>query len=1180
MSNKNKTKNKFLSGLLAATSLATLTLASTSASAGAITVRTNTAADNFVLSTGVGLNKTAGSNDNVPFASGSALSIVVAKDGSTGDLGTASQIFNIAYVNVGKIVPGPFTVSLGFKGSALSFGSIFETTTDAIKADNAFKITLADAPTNQTIILNGLGTSDGTKLNDYTGLGIITFAADKAQKLIVSGAQASANTPKMAYITLAGLNAGAADEGKAVDIANATASTFQVGGALNSLGLQDVNTYLTVQSKKFTTFKTIAIADGSTLVFDGSEAIGDNTLTFASAANQTITFGTSGDGTLVLKTKLAVKSYSIGDVANNTSSTTFGGATDLQGNIVFDNIANLVGNLTSANGNNVIGTSATSRAKSFTVIGGSGDITTINKNVFAKGLILAGGKIDFTAAVVVANTPNNVDVGADGTTKFTTLTGAKDANSGIAIKNDMPTFFSLATPTNLGTVTTDGSANAMLSTIITTKKLSLSGGDITTPTQISSITANALNTEINIGGAWKLIAGTAVNAGLKANNFTGIVFNLKNASIDGTITTLAADTTLNFSGVSNKVSSDIGTVVNKFAITIDEGEVSLSGNTYANLFKFTTKAARAVIAAGKNISISVTTDTNQIGDLSFQGDSKVVGNIGAKDKTLNSVTIAGQLTVDSNLYTKDLILGGKATGTNASTVIFSVANSPTTPNTVNTTNLTLAGAATLPANTTTYINGGIINLKSYGLTISGNAECAKDTKISTTLTGTGIGTLGNIVVDNNGTLKLIDTKTPVTLTVNDTITLGSATYKFITATDKAINEGQLIDFPIDETVKTNNAYSKWIIIKSKTGYDLSRTNNAEQTIRDEVKAFGGSDTVLTNALALSSAKSGDALATISDIANINNQAERYDAIVRVAADGGAQANNAINTVGAGVQTALITRTEMLDMENDRGYAVPNGTVEKPATAAGDYDKVSGTQMGIWVQPYYVQSKQKTQKDVSGYNAKSTGGIIGLDTNANDNLIVGGAVSFVGTKMKYSGFKQGDKATVNTMLFSLYMDQQLVKDFSVQAIATFGSSTIKSKSQRRVAVTGGGSAFQMAQGSYDSTYFGGQAMLSYYAKLADAVLLTPQLGLRYSSSSSASYTETGTTTQNRVVSSSKASTNLQAIIGAKVQTTYQSQDMLMTPEVHAFLYQSLSSTTGKVNAQLNGMSTPLDRKSVV
>lgn len=362
-------------------------------------------------------------------------------------------------------------------------------------------------------------------------------------------------------------------------------------------------------------------------------------------------------------------------------------------------------------------------------------------------------------------------------------------------------------------------------------------------------------------------------------------------------------------------------------------------------------------------------------------------------------------------------------------------------------------------------------------------------------------------------------------------------------------------------------------MKSKTGYDLIRTNNSDQAIRDDVKAYNGSDTLLTNALAIAGATSGDAQATAADIGNIQDPYVRANAFARVSADSSAQTNAAISTVGAGAQDFIINRNSQLSLDIIRGDVVPYGTVEKNSVAAaGDDDRVTGAQMGVWVQPYYIQSQQKTQQDVSGYNAKSTGGIVGVDANANDNLIVGGAISFVTTKMNFKGFKQGDKTKINTFLVSLYGSQELLNDWSVAGVATFGSSSTNAKSQRIASTNTHGSKVEIAQGKYDSIYMGGQFLLSYNAKLPSALLLTPQFGLRYSSSSSNAYNETGTTNQNRIVSSSKAATNLQAIVGLQIQSTYQSSDMLVTPEAHAFLYQTLSSTTGKVNTQLSGMSS--------
>jgi len=73
------------------------------------------------------------------------------------------------------------------------------------------------------------------------------------------------------------------------------------------------------------------------------------------------------------------------------------------------------------------------------------------------------------------------------------------------------------------------------------------------------------------------------------------------------------------------------------------------------------------------------------------------------------------------------------------------------------------------------------------------------------------------------------------------------------------------------------------------------------------------------------------------------------------------------------------------------HSFGNSKIGNIAMAASDDDTIISTPKGVWVQPYYAQSNQKTKNSFLGYNGKSTGGVIGFDANANENLILGGAV---------------------------------------------------------------------------------------------------------------------------------------------------------------------------------------------
>jgi len=117
------------------------------------------------------------------------------------------------------------------------------------------------------------------------------------------------------------------------------------------------------------------------------------------------------------------------------------------------------------------------------------------------------------------------------------------------------------------------------------------------------------------------------------------------------------------------------------------------------------------------------------------------------------------------------------------------------------------------------------------------------------------------------------------------------------------------------------------------------------------------------------------------------------------------------------------------------------------------------------------------------------------------------------------------------------------------------------------------ATKTAYGKYNSAYHGAQVLLSYRAKVSDSVFFIPQIGVCYSSFNSTGYTEIGITNQNLTVNS-KPNNNIQGIIGARVQGTYNIRGVSINSEIHSFPYQQLiNNNKGKVAVQLNGMPSP-------
>ena len=246
-------------------------------------------------------------------------------------------------------------------------------------------------------------------------------------------------------------------------------------------------------------------------------------------------------------------------------------------------------------------------------------------------------------------------------------------------------------------------------------------------------------------------------------------------------------------------------------------------------------------------------------------------------------------------------------------------------------------------------------------------------------------------------------------------------------------------------------------------------------------------------------------------------------------------------------------------------------IGKDAPSAAGCERVVGAPMGAWLTPIYSQATQKAKGGNAGYKVKSGGAIIGLDTEANDNMIIGAAATIVTSDMKMKDYKAGDKAKVNSFMFSLYGAQELVRDFFVQGVASFSTSKIKGKERRLVPTSMNANGYETARANYGSMGFSGQVLLGYNAKPVSGVFITPVAGVRYSKINDESYKETGTTNQNNSVSK-KSVNKVDAVFGIQVESNVQKRDGAFVPEAHAYITRKLSGKTGKVNATLDGLTT--------
>lgn len=233
-------------------------------------------------------------------------------------------------------------------------------------------------------------------------------------------------------------------------------------------------------------------------------------------------------------------------------------------------------------------------------------------------------------------------------------------------------------------------------------------------------------------------------------------------------------------------------------------------------------------------------------------------------------------------------------------------------------------------------------------------------------------------------------------------------------------------------------------------------------------------------------------------------------------------------------------------------------------AAGD----DVARYGIWGSPIYGDSTQGTSGSIAGFRAKSYGMTVGFDTKVTDDTILGAAFSYVNSEAKYKSFKSGDKTKMKTLLASIYGMKQFSDLVFAQSVFTFASTDIDNRENRRTSNT----TTQVAKGKYRSTMFGLEVLGGYNQVINNQFVVTPMLGFDYKHSNAASYTETGTTSQNRTVKK-KAFDKLDIILGARLSCApITAGDLQITPEIHAFVKQDALGKAQAVSSFIPGQDT--------
>ncbi len=643
-------------------------------------------------------------------------------------------------------------------------------------------------------------------------------------------------------------------------------------------------------------------------------------------------------------------------------------------------------------------------------------------------------------------------------------------------------------------------------------------------------TANGANFTTGAPGTGKLEflgAGITVNSvGTDGNGLAKVTFTESGGIAAGTFATEVKVNTGKTATLGGRVKSD------NLHLEDDLSKVIFADGAIVDSI---TKAD----AAGKGLVEFAGSGTlNQ--DISVSGGNKVAQVLFADD-------VAKTLTLNANITSGDVKMRKG---------IVKLAKDVTVIGTTVTAAATTFDLGSQKLNASTLAMSGTNNI-TFAATVNGNA-----------VTG------GQIVVSQGGGVLAYAAGTAINVLAQDAGSsrpTGGATRTFTLIannTGTAVTGANALDVTKVKVDKLN-PFTDWIAqIDANGGLVLVQEDNALEVLKNALGSAATQDQK-DNLAALSAAATGtDAekvVAMMSTLVNADGSekvkgkvAETMDRLTTTTT-----VTDNIAGTGAAVSNALGARLDNLAGIQQTG--TPVQTREVAAAETGISAGEESARYGVWATPFYNQTTQKARKGAAGYKGTTFGGSFGFDTRANDDLIIGAAVTVANSEMKHKNFKSGDKTKVGSMLFSIYGMQQMTDAWFVNGIATFGTNDVKNNERRVSGLT----TYDTVRGNYTSMSFNGEVMFGYGVAMQQ-VSVTPMVGLRYSRVNDGGYTETGSTTGQNLKVNTKASNKMEAIAGARLSGgTFDVNGMNVTPEIHAFVNQDLIGKTSKPTITLAG-----------
>lgn len=550
------------------------------------------------------------------------------------------------------------------------------------------------------------------------------------------------------------------------------------------------------------------------------------------------------------------------------------------------------------------------------------------------------------------------------------------------------------------------------------------------------------------------------------------------------------------------------------------------------------------ILDGATLDTQIKTDANNKASVKFTGSAQINQNLGEDTKRLKSVDMSVKA------------IGGKGALLPANPKITLAADIYAKDVKVKGTSLELAKDVKISGETE--IENVKLDFGSHRLTQNGNIKIKGNNEVRFDVTGAG-GTAsgGNLVV--NGNLEF-EAGSRVILRPNVNVG-GSGSHEFTLLNANNVNYNNVA------ISVAAGPFQKWTVQKSNQGVKFVLKDNSNQAFKKHSKGSEAQKNRILNSA------HADAVKYKECILEIFKKEEKGELAVGT----GIEAEKRIEKAGDAVILAQVIaagQDAMVDAglsSRVMGARAPMPVVGAPsmrtkATANSGYTGVAsgdeGTKYGAWVNPFYGTVAQKARGEASGYNSYSYGASFGFDSKISEDSTIGIALSVSNSHTKHKDSKKGDKTKVSSVMLSVYNVHELTDKWFVVGTATVAKNRVHNYS-KRVTTTAG--VYDTAEGAYNMSSVTAKGMFGY-SHSTDSAMITPMFGLKASRKNAVKYQETGAA-QNLFVTT-KAANKLELVAGMSViGAGHNVNDMVLTPEIHAFANYDLFNKTQRSLAKL-------------